>query len=453
MLSCFFALLIAGQKKPAPEPAFIPSPEVRASLERSREGEWSVVLRGPASPSDWMADPEALQLSLEPVGGGPGQAIPTLKFPHPEIAAKAEPVEGKPESVARIPVTIETAGGAPAFAFLRSNGFVLSVDPLSKKTLSIPVHSPERPTYLPAAIPPPKLEPGLRFFYLPDRRLDLRDEKGAPVPFESASLHELRLEKIDMLDEGRFSAQFRLEGWPTTVKLEGAGDPLKIPGLPPIVWDDGARQLRNNFQGKPAWVYGGMVAGVTDTPLEWVGVRVGVVQPIRIAKILRLYTRSVPLNAGPQIAALGGETNSTFLADCPIYVLTDLAGKGQITAAMGESADDMSKIFRQKVKIRGFQVVADAWQFERVFSLKSGMAQHPDWPSDLHQSVLDGKLRKGMSHAMVAWAMGWPCEPGTKKEMMKWPKWRYDIVSPYNFWVYFEGDRVVNFGEDRRRTD
>ena len=44
--------------------------------------------------------------------------------------------------------------------------------------------------------------------------------------------------------------------------------------------------------------------------------------------------------------------------------------------------------------------------------------------------------------------MGWPGDPGTKKAMLNWAKWRYDIIKPYNFWVYFEGDKVIRFGED-----
>jgi len=64
------------------------------------------------------------------------------------------------------------------------------------------------------------------------------------------------------------------------------------------------------------------------------------------------------------------------------------------------------------------------------------------------ESIENGKVQKGMTHAMVAWTLGWPCEPSSKKTMMGWPTWRYDIVKPYSYWVEFQGDKVVKFGED-----
>jgi hypothetical protein len=451
MLIAIFAFL---QSKPKPEPAPVKlDPDVTASLVRTQTGGWEISLTGPASPSNWTADPDQLQLSLEAAGNETELNHPTLTFVKPNEAVQGAPIAGQAESTAGVPVTVSTSNNVPGFVRLKASGFVLASDSVSHKMISLPIHATDDITYIPATITPPAPAPGLRYFYLPDQKVDLRQEDGSAVPFDKAMLHELRLESIDTHSDGSFEAHFRLENWPKPVTYNGAGDPLAIPGLAPILWDDAARNLRIKYLNQPVWVYGGSLTAVSTVPGETAAIHIGVVQPIRIKKILRLYTRHIPLNVGPQIAALGGDTNSTFYTDCPIYVLLDIGKQGVITAAMGSSSDDMSKVFSRKTDLTGFQVVADDWQFDRLFSLKSGISQHPDWTDDMHKNVIAGKLKTGMTHAMVAWTMGWPGDPGTKKSMLAWSKWRYDIIKPYNFWVYFEGDKVVRFGEDGHPTE
>lgn len=446
MLIALFAFLQAPVK-PAPLPVKL-DPDVTASLVRTPAGQWEISLTGPASPANWTADPDQLQLSLEAAGDETQIDHPTLGFVKPNDAVQGAPTPDQPASSADIPVTVSTSNNVPGFVRLKASGFVLSSDSLTHKMISLPVHPTEEITYIPANITPPIPAAGLRYFYLPDQNVALKQDDGSVVPYEKAMLHELRLESIDQHSDGSFQAHFRLENWPKPVTYSGAGDPLAIPGLAPILWDEGTRNLRTKYLNQSVWVYGGSISAATGTPGETATLHVGVMQPVKIKNILRLYTHHIPLNVGPQIAALGGETNSTFYTDCPIYVLIDPGKQGVVTAAMGSSSDDMSKLFSRKTDLTGFQIVADDWQFDRMFSLKSGIAQHPDWAIDMHKDVVSGKLKVGMSHAMVAWTMGWPGDPGTKKSMLTWPKWRYDIIRPYNFWVYFDGDKVVRFGED-----
>lgn len=444
------AFLVLSQIKPRFDPPSLHlTPDVTASLEKTQTG-WEIALTGPASPSNWAADPDSLQISVESVGAKQGTSQPTLQFLNPTEAVAAKTIEGRPETAARVPVQVSLSSPDPSFVRLKSSGYVLGTDSRTQKAVTLPVRVSERRVYVPRDIQPPKVEPGLRFFYLPEKLVPLKDEDGTAIAYEKAMLKELRLESYTEKPEGGFEAKFRLEAWPRVVSLSGTGRLLDMPGLAPILWDDAARQLRIKFLNKPVWIYGGSIGAVTDHPDEWVGLRVGVVQPVRIKKILRLYTRAVPLNIGPQIAAIGGETLSTFLTDCPIYTVVDTGKLGEITSAMGVSTDDMSKRFKRPEGVTGFNIAADEWQFERTFSLKSGVEQHPDWPADIHQAVAAGKPRKGMSHAMIAWTLGWPGEPGQKMDLMKWSKWRYDIVTPYSYWIYFDGDKVVRFGEESR---
>ncbi len=446
MLIAILALL---QTKAKIEPAPIKlDPDVTASLVRNRAGGWVIALTGPASPSNWTADPDQLQLSLEVAGDETEINHPTLAFVRPNEAVQGAVLPGQPVSTAFVPVTVSTSKNVPGFVRLKASGFVLASDSASHKMISLPIHAVDDIIYIPATLTPPTAAVGLRYFYLPDQKADLKQEDGSAVPYDKAVLHELRLETLDSHSDGSYEAYFRLENWPKPVTYSGAGDPLAIPGLAPILWDDAARDLRTKYLNQPVWLYGGSLNAVSSIPGETATIHVGVVQPLKVKKILRLYTHHIPLNVGPQIAALGGETNSTFYTDCPVYVLLDVGKQGVVTAAMGSSSDDMSKVFSRKTDLTGFQIVADGWQFDRLFSLKSGITQHPDWTIDKHKDVIAGKLKPGMTHAMVAWTMGWPGDPGTKKSMLTWPKWRYDIIKPYNFWVYFEGDKVVRFGED-----
>jgi len=424
--------------------------DITASLVCDEKGNWSVKLVGPANPADWAADPDNLQLSLLSVGDEPGGGKPTLDFQKPNEGVMGAFVKERADSEASIPVTLSAGSRGACFARVSASGFVLSTDPVTHKMISLPVHGSHDLVYIPSTMETPQLQPGLRFFYLPQSALDLKQEDGTVVPFAKGVLRELRLESIDQNTDGTFKAHFRLEGWPEPVSLTGNGDPLAIPGLPPILYDESVRKLRTKYLNKPVWVYGGSLMTTSEYPDEWASVRIGVTDPIVPHKILRLYTHHVMLNVGPQIAALGGQTNSSFYADCPIYIVADIGKRGEVTAAMGSSSDDMGKMMKREIALTGCQVVADEWQFERTFSLKSGQMQHPDWIAEplLSQSVLDGKVQKGMTHAMVAWTLGWPGEPSSKKTLMSWPKWRYDIVAPYSFWVQFEGDRVVKFGED-----
>jgi hypothetical protein len=449
MLACLAALLtFRSVTAPVNLAASQVDADITASLIRDDKGQWLVKLVGPANPSDWNADADGLQLSLVGVGDEPAEQHPSLTFVNPSVGVQGALVKEKAESEAVIPVTPTTGSHSPGFVRLRASGFVLSTDPVSHKMISLPVHGNEDLVYLPASLDAPKLETGLRFLYLPIRALDLKQEDGAVVPFDKGELHELRLESIDTHADGTFQCHFRMEGWDKPLTLDGSGDPLQIPGLPPVLWDETLRGLRQKYLNKLAWVYGGSLSSVSTMPDEWASVRIGVVQPVVIRKILRLYTHNVMLNVGPQIAALGGATRSSFYTDCPIYVLADIGDRGKVTAATGSSSDDMSKMLMRTVKLSGFQIVADEWQFERTFSLKSGIGQHPDWPTEMTQAVVDGKIRKGMSHAMVAWTLGWPCEPASKKTMLSLATWRYDIVKPYSYWVEFVDDKVVKFGED-----
>src|SRR5579885_2442613 len=73
MLTCLVALISLHQSQSTAgsiQPRL--DADVTASLVRDDLGNWTVNLVGPASPANWAADPDQLQLSLMPVGDEPG---------------------------------------------------------------------------------------------------------------------------------------------------------------------------------------------------------------------------------------------------------------------------------------------------------------------------------------------------------------------------------------------
>src|SRR5689334_5893274 len=80
MISCLVAAACFLQQSSTKLNPLSLDASITASLVRDNMGHWSVKLRGPANPSNWIAVPDQLQLSLGSVGDEPGGGRPTLNF-------------------------------------------------------------------------------------------------------------------------------------------------------------------------------------------------------------------------------------------------------------------------------------------------------------------------------------------------------------------------------------
>lgn len=396
---------------------------VAASLRRAAEGGWEIHLES-KSGGAWLVDPHVLQPSLQLVGANPDQRA-TVQFADAETIIQARTQADGSSSVS-LPVTIGAAG-EPCFARLAISGSILkSIDGARE---AMPVEVSKEFVYFSPSVDVTPIGIGSRFLVLPGLHTPFVDSQGQTVPFSSSALREARLEEIKK-DGDQFEARFRLEGFSEPVTLKGTAELGSVPGLAPVVWELAVKRLRTKFMGKPAWIYGGYGNSLGESPAEQATFRQGIKDAVKIRKILRVFRPRSSLALGPQVAGLGGDRpRSTFETDYPIYVVFNgpvEQGKNRIAV----------------------ETVADEWHLERKFSPLSARDQHPDWSPGALGDIDRLSVRRGMTHAMVAWALGWPCEPGTKREMMKWQLWRYDIAGSHSYLVRFSDGRVVSYGAD-----
>jgi len=87
---------------------------------------------------------------------------------------------------------------------------------------------------------------------------------------------------------------------------------------------------------------------------------------------------------------------------------------------------------------------ADPWEARRVLVTRSPF-DHPEWPAQYREAVLAGKVLKGMSHDMVANALGYPSVYGSIEDLDRLAHWDYDEPAPWGPSVGFNGDRVVEY--------
>jgi len=231
-----------------------------------------------------------------------------------------------------------------------------------------------------------------------------------------------------------------------------------LPGLVPLVEDDTLRRLRARYEGRKVWGYGGVGAQFPPTPGGGVdGFSATSSEPVTLVRLVRLALPSVTLAIGGQLGAMGGDRQSEFSARNPLLVVLGLPRGLRVTSAAGSGAaaakatqDVMGSLPAART---GYLEYADAWDFERAYSLVPWRKQHPDWPRAMRNAVQHGELRKGMTPEMAVWVSGFPAQYGTKAQLLaqaKRPKaaWRYDNLRPFSFWIYFHAGRVVSFGAD-----
>lgn len=88
---------------------------------------------------------------------------------------------------------------------------------------------------------------------------------------------------------------------------------------------------------------------------------------------------------------------------------------------------------------------AGAWDFERIFRLKSMHAAHPNWTPAVFAELAVGRIHVGMTHAMVAEMLGYPPMLGSIGNLERMQTWEYWAPGPFGCTVYFHGDRVVAY--------
>jgi hypothetical protein len=245
-------------------------------------------------------------------------------------------------------------------------------------------------------------------------------------------------------------AWFRREGSAAKVQITSDGDFASFPELCPVLEDARVKRLRAKYAGKKVWSYGGGVAAaLLKDPEDALSVHDSVVAPFVIKRLLRIAKPGVMLHVGPR-SVLGGDLQADFTTNTPLVALLDVPGKPHVAGGefSGKDEKEVVKAMTEPEVIGYYRMFDGAWDFEREYSLASPFKTHPEWSASVRKAVREGEVRKGMTHDMVAWAIGWPSERGSIAEMKTWKAWRYDRLPPFSYWVYFQNGKVVRFGED-----
>jgi len=455
---------------PAPPP-LPPTPrrgwEVEAYLSPAQDSD-AFVLRlekDPRALFTYTVDPQKVTGTVLNAAGRvvPSQGASFSLSPVPLYRTPPRRPDPPAMGVTWLNVQWHTDGLAPNLYTLKVSAPVQATDTATGKPVSLPPASASATLYLPPAPDkPPALAVGQRFLCLPDDAdpLPYTDAHGQTPPLSTVSLKTWTLTGAS----GK-TLTFTVEGRPGPLALTTTGkdvfsqaDVSLLPGLVPLVEDNTLRRLRARYEGRQVWGYGGVGAQFPPTPGGGVdGFSATSSEPVTIVRLVRLALPNVTLAMGGQLGAMGGDRQSEFSTRNPLLVVLGLPRGLQVTSASGSgaaSAQAMQGVMGSQPTHRaGYLEYADAWDFERAYSLVAWRKQHADWPRTMQNAVKKGELRKGMTPEMAAWVSGFPAEYGTKAQLLaraKLPKaaWRYDNLSPFSFWIYFHAGRVVSFGTD-----
>jgi hypothetical protein len=152
---------------------------------------------------------------------------------------------------------------------------------------------------------------------------------------------------------------------------------------------------------------------------------------------VRLAHYPVDVGLGP--AGSLNPANLRIPAPSPLVVFFDPPGK-QLLEPTSPSTEGCLATW----------LLAAPRQLEVTYSLEPSERSHPEWTSSIRRQVMNGQVTVGMTHAMVAWSLGFPSQYGTRAELLHAPLWRYPGPAGGGSTVYFRDDRVVRYDPARQ---
>lgn len=398
---------------------------------------------------DSRSRPVRTNARFMPAPGTPGLLAPKPDPDHPD------------REVAELVLRFERNDLKPDMYQFRASFPVSATDLQTGKPLRLPLaRSYDERVYLPP-LPDhaPSLASGQQFLCFPESGQalpDYRNAEGQPVPRRDLVLRVFTLQQIDRKPGARPRLWFSVERLPGQVQLESDGDVLALPQLYPIVEDKALRRLRSRYEGKRVWSYGGGGAEcVASNAFESGAFETDHSTSFTLRRLVRIHGAGIELGIGS--AFVGDARASVFLTRSPLVAILAQPRNLQIRSfswgysGPGAAPDTADSEESRLKRCAGFyRTFADTWDLEREYSLVPFWKAHPEWPPRVCKAVMAGSIRRGMTPDMVGWAVGWPSDHGTIPEIKTWKDWRYDDVSPFNYWVHFRHGRVTHFGSDGR---
>ena len=381
-------------------------------------------------------DPKRLRWTLTPHGGRAREITVRLREATPDL------IEMRPDPLgARVNLS-----ALLDYAGLKAGLYTLRVSPLPDagrvEGRTVRTQDAAKWIYLPNPVSPPEAKVGQAFLCLPhgwEQPFPYRDLQGQPVDWRKVALRVWRLTRV-----APRALEFAVEGLSARVQCAWEGDTVtNLPALLPIVDEPTVRQLRARYEGRSVWGYGGIGAtALMRTRQATAALGFERLKPARLLRIRRIWQPWVRLPLGS--AGYIGERNYTFYAHHPLVVQLQPLGKAVSGAGVGGDALDQLMDAPQRHAIGFYALCADAWDFERAYSLQNPQTLAKRWSARERRALQTGELAQGLSHEVVAWIWGWPSLYGTKQELTRRNEWVYEDV-PFEATLTFRNGRLVKW--------
>jgi hypothetical protein len=216
--------------------------------------------------------------------------------------------------------------------------------------------------------------------------------------------------------------------WPDRVaRITLAGADFRSPDVLPTADDANLRHARATYEGRAVWAYGRFELGCGRVTYE-----APRLTPLRIRRIARVLGPSPVLHLGEQAVGYLG-AGFSFTTTAPLVVFFDTPREVGFPASTAPTACTFWRMF------------GDDWQLDVTYSRAPPRRAHSEWSEATLADIAAGRVRLGMTHAVVAWALGFPNQYGTRAELMRAPSWVYDALPPGRAEVDFQADRVVRY--------
>lgn len=213
---------------------------------------------------------------------------------------------------------------------------------------------------------------------------------------------------------------------------------LRSQDVAPLLSGSRLREAQSRYEGRDVWSFGRfyITCGLYVPNISNHG-------PLRIRRIVRAAGLRAKIGLGP--AGYLNPRNIELTTASPIVVFFDPPASDLVvnSGVRPGSKEPIKGCINQ-------WMLADERQLDLTYSFEPPERIHPEWSAQILADVESAHIKKGMTHAMVAWALGFPSQKGARAELMRARQWNYPAPPPGDSTVYFSGDRVVRYDPPKR---
>jgi hypothetical protein len=279
------------------------------------------------------------------------------------------------------------------------------------------------------------VDPGVRSSILDDSRLALSE----PLYIHATSVTPVRVGTKYFLTPDAHHTDLPIDYVFSTLSAHSG-----LPTGAPEIDDPIAETLSVRFSNKPLWTFGRLTFTCFGGANMGMQVNSDGRQPMHIDRIIRVANIFTTRPFGDPFECMSscGENwhSSTYH---PLVALFNAFGS-EPTWMRYPTTPAPSP--HPGTCTQGTYAFVDDSDIERTFTTEDPHVVHPEWDPQMRASMLDYKVQVGMTHEMVAFAMGYPATTGTRAELEKLSEWTWRPQTSCAAAATFDGDVLVKFG-------